>query len=309
MLQTVSRVAVFFALIALGALLSRLKQLTREGIGGLSAFVYWLGFPLWLIVTFTQLPRPGAEVAVPMVAYIAALIAGAVITGAIAWFMRAPAPLALASGAAAIVNNSAFLGIPIAVSLFGQAGGRDGPLFVAADFLVCFTFACAALAAASGQGVVAALKRTVRNPTVIAAAVGVVCLFAGMRFPPIAEGAMELIGKAGAPVALVALGGLLGLMPGRTLVTLNVPRACALFGKIVLAPALVAAALYLVHAPPDLFRIGVFMAACPTAVSIFIQARVYDVWAEGAATTVAQGTLISLLTLSVLAVLLGAYPG
>ena len=306
MLQTVSRVAVFFALIALGALLSRLKHLTREGIGGLSAFVYWLGFPLWLVVTFTQLPRPGADVVIPMAAYIAALILGALITGAIARLMRAPAPLALASGAAALVNNSAFLGVPIAVSLFGAAGERTGPLMVAADFLICFTLACAALAGASGQGIVTALKRTARNPTVIGAAVGVVCLMAGIRFPPVAESAMTLLGKAGAPVALVALGGLLGLMPWRSIVTLDAPGAAAIFGKIILAPALVAVALFLVHASPELFRIGVFMAACPTAVSIFIQARVYDVWVDGAATTVAQSTVISLATLSVLAVMLGA---
>ena len=306
MLQTVSRVAVFFALIALGALLSRLKQLTREGIGGLSGFVYWLGFPLWLVITFTQLPRPGAEIVVPMAAYIAALVAGAVITGLVARLIRVPGPLALASGGAALVNNSAFLGVPIALSLFGAASERTGPLFVAADFLICFTLACAALAAASGQSLVAALGRTARNPTVIGALVGVACLFAGVRFPPPVESAMMLLGKAGAPVALVALGGLLGLMPWRSILTLDAPRACAIIGKILLAPALVAIALYLVHAPADLFRIGVFMAACPTAVSIFIQARVYDVWADGAATTVAQSTVISLLTLSVLAVWLGA---
>jgi predicted permease len=117
---------------------------------------------------------------------------------------------------------------------------------------------------------------------------------------------MDLLGKAGTPVALVALGGLLGLMPWRTILTLDAPRAAALFGKVVLAPVLVAAALFLVHAPVDVFRIAVFMAACPTAVSIFIQARVYDVWADGAATTVAQSTLISLATLSALAVVLGA---
>jgi predicted permease len=306
MFQTISRVAVFFALIALGALLSRLKALTRDGISGLSAFVYWLGFPFWLVVTFTRLPRPGAGMAVPLAAYIAALIAGAVVTGLIARLIRAPAPLALASGSAALVNNSAFLGVPIAVSVFGVAGAYIGPLIVAADFLVCFTVACAALASVSGQGIGVALARTARNPTVIGAGVGVICLFAGIRFPPAAESAMDLLGKAGTPVALVALGGLLGLMPWRTILTLDAPRAAAIFGKIVLAPALVAAALFLVHAPADVFRIGVFMAACPTAVSIFIQARVYDVWADGAATTVAQSTLISLVTLSTLVIALGA---
>jgi predicted permease len=220
--------------------------------------------------------------------------------------MRVPMPLALAAGSAALVNNSAFLGMPIAISLFGAAGERTGPLMVAADFLVCFTLACVALAAASGHSVVAALGRTARNPTVIAAAVGVICLFCGLRFPRVAESAMTLLGKAGAPVALVALGGLLGLMPWRAILTLDVPRAASIVGKLILAPALVAAALFAVHASPDLFRIGVFMAACPTAVSIFIQARVYDVWADGAATTVAQSTVLSLVTLSVLAVMLGA---
>jgi predicted permease len=306
MLQTVSRVAVFFALIALGALLSRLKALTREGIGGLSAFVYWLGFPFWLVVTFARLPRPGADLIIPMTAYVVALVAGAVATGLIARLIRAPAPLALASASAALVNNSAFLGVPIAISVFGLSGAHIGPLVVAADFLVCFTLACTALAAGSGQGIGVALARTARNPTVIGAGMGVICLFAGVRFPPVAEGAMDLLGKAGTPVALVALGGLLGLMPWRTILTLDAPRAAALFGKVVLAPVLVAAALFLVHAPVDVFRIAVFMAACPTAVSIFIQARVYDVWADGAATTVAQSTLISLVTLSTLAVVLGA---
>jgi predicted permease len=305
MLQTVSRVAVFFALIALGALLSHLKALTREGIGGLSAFVYWLGFPFWLVVTFARLPRPGADLIIPMTAYVVALVAGAVATGLIARLIRAPAPLALASASAALVNNSAFLGVPIAISVFGLSGAHIGPLVVAADFLVCFTLACTALAAGSGQGIGVALARTARNPTVIGAGMGVICLFAGVRFPPVAEGAMDLLGKAGTPVALVALGGLLGLMPWRTILTLDAPRAAALFGKVVLAPVLVAAALFLVHAPVDVFRIAVFMAACPTAVSIFIQARVYDVWADGAATTVAQSTLISLATLSALAVVLG----
>jgi predicted permease len=241
-----------------------------------------------------------------MTAYVVALVAGAVATGLIARLIRAPAPLALASASAALVNNSAFLGVPIAISVFGLSGAHIGPLVVAADFLVCFTLACTALAAGSGQGIGVALARTARNPTVIGAGMGVICLFAGVRFPPVAEGAMDLLGKAGTPVALVALGGLLGLMPWRTILTLDAPRAAALFGKVVLAPVLVAAALFLVHAPVDVFRIAVFMAACPTAVSIFIQARVYDVWADGAATTVAQSTLISLVTLSTLAVVLGA---
>ncbi len=306
MLQTVVRVAVFFAFIAAGAVLTRLKRLSREGVDGLSAYVYWLGFPAWLIVTFTQLPRPPATVAVPLIAYVGAMITAAVIAAGAAFLLKAKRDEAMAAGAGALVNNSAFLGVPVALSLFGTEAAHLGPIVVAADFLVCFTLACAVLSLASGHGLTAALKRTAQNPTVLAAALGVILMFAGLRFPPAAEGALDLLGKSGAPVALVALGGLLGLMPDRALISFDVPRAVAVTAKLLLAPALVAGVLFLVHADPALWRICVFMSACPTAVSIFIQARVYNVWSEGAAAAVAQGTLISLVTLSALAIALQA---
>ncbi len=47
-----------------------------------------------------------------------------------------------------------------------------------------------------------------------------------------------------------------------------------------------------------------FLSATPTAVSIFIQTKMYGLWFEGAAKTIAQSTVISLVTLSALAVML-----
>jgi len=145
---------------------------------------------------------------------------------------------------------------------------------------------------------------------VIASALGVLLMIFQVRFPPVLQNGLDLIGHSGPPVALVALGGMLGMMPAKTLLGFNRAAAIATVTKILLAPALVAAALYLVisvypaGADPLIFKVAILLAACPTAVSVFIQTRLYNVWYEGAGITIAQSTLFSLFTFSALALIL-----
>ena len=205
---------------------------------------------------------------------------------------------------AAFINNSAFLGVPITLSLFGKPAAQLGPLVVAVDFLALFSLGCASIAKASGHTFKEAFVRTAKNPTVIGALIGVALLVMGLRFPPPIETALDLMGRSGPPVALVALGGMLGMMPWRTLAGFDPVSAAAIVGKTMVAPALVALVLWGLHADAMTFKVCVFLAATPTAVSVFIQAKIYEVWFEGAAKTVAQSTVFSLITLSVLAVVL-----
>lgn len=302
MLETLIRVVVFFAFIGLGAILARTKKLTQQGLDGLSAYFYWLGFPAWLMVSFSQLPPLDTRIAIDLAGYAAAMIVCAAVVVAAVLTLRGKRSDALAAGMAGFINNSAFLGVPVVTSLFGPAVARLAPLIVAADFLILFTLGCAALAKASGHTFRMALVRTAQNPTVIGALLGVVLWAGGVHFPPAVEGALELLGKSGPPVALVALGGMLGFMPVRTLVAPDRASAVAVTGKLLLAPVLVAAVLASLHADPLLWKVAVFLSATPTAVSVFIQARVYGVWYEGAARTVAQATVLSLVTLCALAV-------
>lgn len=304
MLDTVIRVLVFFAFIGLGVLLVRFKRLTTQGLDGLSAYFYWIGFPSWLMVSFSRLPHIDAAMAGLITAYSAAMIATALIVMLIVRAIKAPAEAATAAGMASYINNSAFLGIPIALSLFGAEATHVGPVIVAADFLILFSLGCAGLAKASGHTYREALTHTARNPTVIGALIGVAMMLTGFSFLPPVENALDMLGKSGPPVALVALGGMLGLMDPRMVVRLEPVSSLAIAGKILLAPALVATVLALVDIDPTVFKVCVFLSATPTAVSVFIQTKMYGTWYEGAARTVAQGTMISLLTLSALAVVL-----
>jgi predicted permease len=306
MLDTLIRVLVFFAFIGLGALLVKLKRLNAQGLDGLSAYFYWLAFPCWLVVSFAKLPHFNANMAAPLLAYIAAMILTAIMVIVTARWLKGRKDESIAAGMAGFINNSAFLGIPIAISLFGPAVSQTGPLVVAADFLILFSIGCAGLAKASGQTILTALGNTARNPTVIGSLIGVFCMLIGFHFPPAIENALDILGKSGPPVALVALGGMLGLMPAANLARPDATSIAAIAGKILLAPALVAIALTLLQADPLTFRVFVFLSATPTAVSVFIQSKMYGLWFQGAAKSVAQSTLISLFTLSALALLLTA---
>lgn len=304
MLDTLIRVLVFFAFIGLGVLLVRFKRLNAQGLDGLSAYFYWIGFPSWLMVSFAKLPAIDASLASTIGGYIAAMITAAIVVILMARLIKAPPEAATAAGMAAYINNSAFLGIPIALSLFGTEAIHTGPVVVAADFLILFSLGCAGLAKASGHTYREALMHTARNPTVIGALIGVVMMLAGFQFLPPVENALDVLGKSGPPVALVALGGMLGLMEPRMVVRPEPVSVLAIVGKILLAPALVAIVLTLLRVDPATFKVCVFLSATPTAVSVFIQTKMYGTWYEGAARTVAQGTVTSLITLSILAIVL-----
>lgn len=304
MFETLARVGVFFGYIALGALLVRTRRLDQSGLQGLSAYFYWLAFPCWLLVSFSRLPPLDMGHALILAAYLTAMITAAAIAVLLMRLFGGEAGHATAAGMAALVNNSAFLGVPVVASLFGAKVMLMGPLVVAADFLVLFSIGCAGLAKASGHSFREAVVHTPKNPTVIGAALGVILMSLRLHFPPVLDTALDLLGKSGPPVALVALGGMLGLMPVRNLVRPDRLSMLAIGGKILLAPALVALTLYLLRVDPLTFRVCVFLSATPTAVSVFVQTRMYDFWSEGAAKTVAQSTLISLFTLSALALIL-----
>ncbi|MCA1936866.1 MAG: AEC family transporter [Asticcacaulis sp.] len=304
MLETLSRVLLFFAFVGLGALLARTGRLKSEGLDGLSAYFYWLGFPAYLIHAFANLPRPDALHVGWLGVYALAFAVSSGLCLLVARRFGATRGEATGAGMAAFISNSAFLGLPILTGLLGPQVMQVAPLLFVADFLILFFIGCAGLSVASGHGVGLALKRTMQNPTVLGSLLGVGLMLADLKIPPMFDQMLDILGRSSVPVALVALGGMLGLMPLKTLRSVTPVTAVAVVGKLLLAPALMAVAMHLFGAPPLMWKIAVFLSACPTAVSVFIQARMYGLWYQGAAVSIAQSTVLSLFTLSGLALLL-----
>jgi predicted permease len=302
--DVVARVWPFFLLVGAGLALTRLRLLDAHQARGLSTYVYWIGFPALLIHSLSRLGRPGPDLAAGLAAYAVVglvVMATVVILGrALGWTKAELAGAGIASG----VGNSAFLTLPITAAVLGAETARLAAGVIAVDFVILSAAGVGLLGWAAGRSVWRSILQAFRNPVVAAAVAGVTLALLDLRPPEALDRALGLAAASGSPVGLVALGAALGLREAeREAAPRTAPIAAAALAKLALFPLLAWFAIGLTPAPPA-FRAGAtLLAAAPTAVSVFIQTRAYEVFARGAARTVALTTAAAMVTLA-LAVLL-----
>jgi malonate transporter len=299
------RVIPFFLLIAVGVVIARAKLIDLTGARALSSYVFWVAFPALLIHSLSHSPAPTAKMAASLGAYAAAmaipLVIVLVLGRVLGWSREATA----GSGMASIGSNSAFLGAPLATALFGAQAIAPGAAVVAVDCTVIMVLATATLRSASNDG---SWRRTalltVTNPLVVAALIGLGLTYAGLTLPGPLDQAVASLRATASPVGLVALGVVVGLEFGRPAKGEVQPVAVSVLFKTLLAPALVWLAAGLVGADPVFRNTATLLAACPTAVNVFIQTRTLNVFARGGAMSVVLATLVTVLTLPLLGAIL-----
>lgn len=304
-LDVVSRVWPFFLLVGAGLALSRLRLLDGRMTQGLSAYVYWIGFPALLVHSLSRLGRPGPDLILGLGAYAGAglvVMALMVAVGRVLGWSRAErAGAGMASG----VGNSAFLALPITAAVMGVETARLVAGAVAIDFVIMAATGVGLLGWAAGRSVWRSTLQAFRNPVVAAALAGVALALLDLALPEPLDRAVGMAAASGSPVGLVALGAALGLRETEDEAAPSTgPVIAAALAKLALFPLLAWLAIGLTPAPAA-FRAGAtLLAAAPTAVNVFIQTRAYDVFARGAARTVALTTALSLVTLALAALLL-----
>jgi predicted permease len=301
-----ARIAPFFLLIALGAGVARLKLLDDGGWRGLSAYTFWIGFPALLVSWLGGAPAPGGAAALSVAVYAVIMAAMIGLATAAGTLLRWRAVDTAGAAACAGVGNTAFLGAPIVVALLGESARGPAMAFVAADFTVLTAIAAFSLQQAAGRAASARARLAVLvNPTVVGAAAGVALSLGGWRLWTPVDQTVDLLAATASPVALVALGGLIGrqrLLPERRE---RAPLVLGLFLKLLAAPVLIWLVFSRVPQLAPLLPTAVMLAACPTAVNMFVQARAVGVFEAGSARAVGLGALISLASLSVAASLVG----
>ena len=306
-LEVLARALPFFLLVGAGVTLARLMLLDGRMAQGLSAYVYWIGFPALLVHSLSRMGRPDHDLTLGLAAYagwLAAIMALMVAVGLVLrWNRGERAGAAMAAG----VGNSAFLGLPVAAAVFGPEVARVGAGMVAIDFVLATALGVALLGWAGGRSVWRSTMQAFRNPIVAAALFGTALALLGLQLPGVLDRAVGAAAASGSPVALVALGVVLGLpaeadaAPPRWS-----PVVVAAIGKLLILPILVWFAVGLTPAPPAFHLAATLLAATPTAVNVFIQTRAYGVFSRGGARTVALTTAIACVTLSAVAVWLKA---
>jgi predicted permease len=307
-MSVLSRVLPFFTLIALGLVLARFKKLDETVAKGLPTYVLWVGFPALLIHSLSHAPPPSLAMAGPIGAYLLAAASPLVLAALIGWGLGWSPAERSGVGMASSVGNTAFLGGPLAISVFGVQAAPLAAQIVAIDFVIIVALAVAGLQRAQGPvSPIKALGRALTNPIVAAAATGVALSMFKVTLPAFLDQAIGLAGATGSPVGLVALGLVIGLEGRRPSRSEAMPVLVAMGLKLLLVPALVWGLLNLIGAQPLFIAVATLMSACPAAVNVFIQTRTYGVFAKGAAQAVAIGTGLSVISLTAVAGLLSAW--
>jgi predicted permease len=289
-----------FALILAGFVARRTGALGGGATRELNRFVVNLALPALLFdivagANWSEIWRPD---------FIGAFgLGAAIVFGAtVLWRRSRGRPLADASvdGLNAAYANTGFLGFPLALAAMGT--GMLAPTLIATLITVCVLFAVAivliefSLQDGGGDPLRVAGKvalSLVRNPLVVAPALGAVFLVAGWGEPKPLHVFLDLLGGAAAPCALVTLG--LFLAEKSEAAKPSAGDIALLTGLKLLAQPLLtwALAVFVFRLPPELMHGAVLLALLPTGTGAFMLAQMYGREAALTSRVVLVSTILS----------------
>ncbi|GAA0700541.1 AEC family transporter [Kitasatospora atroaurantiaca] len=297
-----------WALTAVGYLVGRSGLLGAEAESVLGRFVFHVAMPAALFTMIARAPLSGfANTSMIAFAVGTVLVCALGFTFGRRFFRRRLADQAI-SGMAAGYVNSANLGIPVAIQVLGEASFLAQVLLfqvLLVSPVILMMLDGDSATGTGGRGIRPGLARMllmpVRNPIIMASALGVLVSAAGRHLPSALARPCELLGGAAVPTALVTLG---MSLHGRAPATGTDRRAevgVAVALKTLVQPLVALAVGGLVlHLPSHQLLAVVLCSALPTAQNAFVYARQYGLSTTLPRNAVLCSTLVSMATLSLI---------
>ena len=308
-MTVVTAVVPVFGVILCGYVFGHLRVLGASSSETLNGFVYWVALPALFLQGLATAPIERV-LDLPLVA--AFLGAMACIFTFSFLSARALFPGTVGARAlhalAASFPNAGYIGIPLFVLAFGDAGAL--PVIVAhvAQSVTIFFLALILVEFDSSTG--PARPRLAKiaggillNPFLLASSAGIALNASGIGLGGPVGDIVRTLASAAAPCALFALG---LFMIGRP-VARGIPEVSWLAAaKLGLHPLVAwVIAEHVFGLPAEAVRALVLIAALPSGVLVFVVAQRYQIFVERASAAVLVSTVMSVITLSVLLVAYG----
>jgi malonate transporter and related proteins len=314
LIAVLSIVTPVFALMALGYLAARLRYLP-EGAGGiLSQFAFKVAIPVMLFRSMlTAPPLQGspwrllaAYLAMVALLWLAATLVAALVLGK-------PADDHAAFAMSSTFGNTVMLGIPISVMAFGEQATTLLAILIAVEATLLWVVATLHMEIARrGRDMsISALGGVFRdlaaNPIILSLVFGLAGRAAGVTLPAMPDRLFALLGQAGVPTALFALGMVLATFRlGGEKPTLAAICALKLFAMPALAYLL---AQHVFGLPPLFTAVLIMHCAMPVGANPFLFATRYDRSPATISAAIVASTLVAVITVSALLAALGAGGG
>ena len=107
-----------------------------------------------------------------------------------------------------IFGNTGFIGLPILVAVFPDTGAANLVFFAIVDQLAFWTYGASLARAGVGAPGWKATAKGFFNPNIVAMALALACVGAGLPVPEAAVGFLGTVGAAATPLCMVCLGAL-----------------------------------------------------------------------------------------------------
>jgi malonate transporter len=296
--------AIIAVVIGVGYLIGRVRLLGEHGPQVLSRLVFFVLSPALLFTVLAGADLHALFSASLLVAGGSALAAFALFALVSVLLLRQRLPEAIVGTLASGYVNANNIGIPVAVYVLGDAAYSAPVLLLQ---LLVFTPVALTLLDLGTSGKVS-LKRVLlqplRNPIIVASALGVLVAVTGIELPDPVFEPLRIIGAAAVPVVLIGYG--MSLHGQRVLAPGSDRRAAVIASTIKLLLMPVAAWLLgsLLQLDPTALRAAVVLAALPSAQNVFNYAQRYDRGVVLARDVVFLTTIGSLPVLLIVALLL-----
>lgn len=296
-----------FLVIGAGAVLRRIGFFDETIGPTISRLVFYVAAPALLLrgTASESLDETFDPAALIVVVVVSLLVGG--VTYAVCFRSRAERRGVIAQGA--FRSNQVFIGLPLVVYAYGEDAVQAVAVLVGFT-VILYNFLGAVLLILPHQDstvrMTTLLARTargvLRNPLILACLAGIAYSLTGLPLPVVADRTLALVGRAAAPMALLAVGSGLDFRRLRNDVTTTLLVSLT---KTVAYPALVYVGLRIAgRTGPDL-ALPVLVMTAPAAVVGYVMARELGGDEKLAAATVIGSTALSLLTIAGWLVFLG----
>jgi malonate transporter and related proteins len=297
MMDIIGLLLPIFAVIALGRAVVWFALIEPAGIRGINDFTYWIALPALLfgsIATGKTLHLFGiASIYLAGCLFVYGL---ALLLARVLLHMRLPQAAAFALSAT--YGSAIYFGIPIVSAAFGSSGLVLILPIIALHSGVLLPLAAALIEYGSQTGSTAVVRNTLRgllrNPIVMAIAVGFLWHAGGAPVPVPAHALFSLLGKAAPSLALFCVG---ASLPTVTSGSAKEAAIAAVF-KLAVLPAVIGVASLSAGLSGLPVEVALITAAMPTGPNAFLVAQRAPAFADAAARTVVITLIAALPILS-----------
>ena len=261
----------------LGIFLGRLRFLGAGFSADLNKLVFWIALPALLFRSVVHAEHPGPQTFALLLLLTSTSLIIAVAGWLLACVLRVPPSSRGTLSQSAFRGNLAYIGIPVLAYAFAgeqQSSEAFGTAVIVMALLMVFYNVLAVIVLSIGhpseRPVRAAVVSISSNPLLIAGLAGLPLSLMRTGLPVILDRALESLGGAAVPIALLCIGG--SLARAELGDKLGVIVGAALLKTFVL-PVLVYFCAPLFGLSGTDLRIALVLSACPTAAAAFVMAR------------------------------------